>query len=212
MRRNNILDDLISLYCKWRQLQNINLGSVNGLLYGIDDSLLWHLCISDHRSVGTCERQEQTRCRPDTEEQGWLSGCQTFSTSTCPVPGSAGGQAGQGFGQPDQVGGDPAHGRDLEQDDLQSPFSAKPFYDSLSKQYVCMHLYTTCLCVRNIGSSKIFVRKMAVFLKISFHCCRNEHIYKPPAIRWNYKITNVYVKRLCFLVFLWLFAELQPIK
>lgn len=29
----------------------------------------------------------------------------------------------------------------------------------LAKQYVCMHLYTTCLCARNIVSNKIFCQK-----------------------------------------------------
>jgi len=36
----------------------------------------------------------------------------------CPIPGGIQGQAGWGPGQPDLVGGSPAHGRGLEQDDL----------------------------------------------------------------------------------------------
>jgi len=36
----------------------------------------------------------------------------------CPLPGSVQGQVGRGFAQPDLVEGVPAHGRELELDDL----------------------------------------------------------------------------------------------
>ena len=38
------------------------------------------------------------------------------------------GQAGWGFEQPGMVGGVPAHGGELELDDLQGPFQPKPLY------------------------------------------------------------------------------------
>ena len=40
----------------------------------------------------------------------------------CPIPGSA---QGQGFGQPDLMGGNPAHGRELELDGLKVPSDSK---------------------------------------------------------------------------------------
>jgi len=47
----------------------------------------------------------------------------------CTITGEVQSQVGWGPGQPDLVGGSPAHSRDLELDNLQGPFQPKLFYD-----------------------------------------------------------------------------------
>lgn len=49
----------------------------------------------------------------------------------CPIPGETQGQVGWETGRPDLEVGNAAHGRGLEQDDLQSPFQPKPFHEIL---------------------------------------------------------------------------------
>ena len=48
-----------------------------------------------------------------------------------PIPGGIQGQVGWGPGQPELVGGSSAHGRELELDDLLSPFQPNLFFDSM---------------------------------------------------------------------------------
>ena len=46
----------------------------------------------------------------------------------CPIPGGVQGQVGCGPGQPEQVRGSPAHGRELK---LNDPLQPRPFYVSI---------------------------------------------------------------------------------
>ena len=50
---------------------------------------------------------------------------------SCGCPISGGIQVGWGTGQPELVGGSPAHDRGLELDDLQGSLQPKPFYGSV---------------------------------------------------------------------------------
>jgi len=49
----------------------------------------------------------------------------------CPIPGGTQGQVGCGPGQPDPVGGSPAHNRGLALGGLEGPFQPKPFCNSV---------------------------------------------------------------------------------
>ena len=50
----------------------------------------------------------------------------------CPISGGIQSQDEWDSGQPGLVAGNPAHGRVLEQDDLQGPLPPKPFCDSMA--------------------------------------------------------------------------------
>ena len=67
----------------------------------------------------------------------------------CPIPGGTQGQVGWGPGQPELVGGSPAHGRGLELGDLQCPFQPKLLYGQLNngtfhlKRFGSHHQFTS---------------------------------------------------------------------
>jgi len=81
--------------------------------------------------MGNCLKLKEERFRLDvsgksfTERAGSLLQRASMGGCVCPIPGGAQDQVGWGPGQPELVGGNPAHVMVLELDDLKGPFQPR---------------------------------------------------------------------------------------